>query len=360
MSRSVDTKYSTTPEDKVFGIDPFQAIASTTLNNIVSKSGGFGDGIKNLMGAAGGVATNAAFISFVSTGKLDKKYILDKLGSTLKMDTSFLANTPIANAGKLLQQAGLVDERTANLLTGKDSSMSLIDVYKTVHDGYRVTKQNIDNIGNNIQNNFKAIINHEMFDSYSSFVKNLESLNPAIYNTLNTLGIGEEFLIMRDIVMTSANLGVGYLIEDLLKDIKDEKIKHAVIASTLPELANSFNMDLVVNALDILGGAEVKSIYPNITKDVMANFVENSEDLGLPLTERAAKLETLLARIDINWMYLDKTNIIDMSLFTGMSRTSKELLIYSTNIDVQNFTVLNDCVRNDDYNIVAKRYYKHF
>ncbi len=350
MAKSVETKFSITPEEQIFGVDPFKAVSNTTLNNIVSKSGSFGGGVANLLGTAGGVAATAGIVNFVASGKLDKDYIVNKLGSTLKIDTTFISKTPIANAGKLLQSVGLIDDKTANLLSGKDSSMSLIDIYTTVHNGYKTTINNVD-----------KLIKDDMFDSFTNFTNALISLNPNVANLMSTIGLGEELALLTDIVKQTVALEIPGLIDSIIKDIKDEKTQKAVLAKTLPNAVQGSNLDLINIALDNLGVNTVKGMYPTIIGDILRNYKDSADTSKLPLSEHEVKLFELLNRIDKNWYQIQRNGVwvMNLDVFRGISEASKQILYHSTNDNIRSVAMIGHLYKPEQPLVIAKKYYPY-
>lgn len=364
MAKSVATKFSTTPEEEIFGVDPFAAMANTTLNTIVGKSGSFGNGISNLMGAAGNIATAAGIVSFVSTGKLDKDYIVDKLGSTLKIDTTFLAKTPIANAGKLLQSMGLVDEKTANLLTGKDSSMSLVDIYTTAHNGYKTTVKNVKKVGDGFEQmgkDFEKYIKDDLFDSFSSFTNALNSINPEIANFVNTIGMGEELALLRDVVNQSVALEIPGLVDSIIRDIKDEDVQKAVLVQALPNAVDNGNLELMAVTLDLVSADTITGIYPEIVNDILKGYKDSTETINLTLAEKGDVLFGILDKIDPKWLYTVRngTEVYNLDVFKTMSDSAKKITIHSNRDDVRTLAMIGHHFKPEAPLVVAKRYYPY-
>ncbi len=350
MAKSVETKFSTTPEEQIFGVDPFKAVSNTTLNNIVSKSGSFGGGITNLLGTAGDVAATAGIVSFVTSGKLDKDYIVNKLGSTLKIDTSFIAKTPIANAGKLLQSVGLIDDKTAHLLSGKDSSMSLVDIYTTVHNGYKTTVKAVD-----------KLIKDDMFDSFTNFTNALTSLNPNVASLINTIGLGEELALLTDIVKQTVALQIPGLVDDIIKDIKDEKTQKAVLAKTFPNAVAGSNLDLINITLDTLGTNTVKGMYPNLISDILKNYKDPIDTAKKPLAEREDALLGLLNKIDEHWnkRYVNGVWLVNLDVFKGLSEAAKMIFHHSQNVEIRSVAMIGNFFKPEKPLVIAKKYYPY-
>ena len=363
-SKSVETKFGTTPEEQIFGIDPFKAVSNTTLNNIVSKSDSFGGGIANLLGAAGDVASTAGVVSFITTGKLDKDYIVNKLGSTLKIDTTFLAKTPIANAGKLLKTMGLVDEKTANLLTGKDSSMSLVDIYTTAHNGYKTTVQNVKKVGDGFESmgkDFEKFIKDDMFDSFSNFANVISSLDPNIANLVNTMGLGEELAMLKSVVSQAVALEIPGLIDLIVKDVKDTNTQKAVLAQTLPDAIKVSNLELLELTIDMLGGDTLLGMYPTVIGDVLAGYKDSADTVELTLVEREAELLKILNSINKEWAYTYRNDIktINLDVFKSLSEASKLILFSSTNVELRSAAMIGSSFKQESPMTLAKRYYPY-
>ena len=364
MARSVETKYATTPEQEIFGVDPFAVVSNNTLNNIVNKSSSFGGGVVNLLGTAGDVAATAGIIGFLNTGKLDKNYIVDKLGSTLKVDTSFLAKTPIANAGKLLQSMGLVDEKTANLLTGKDSSMSLVDIYTTVHNGYKATVKNIKQVGDGFEQmgkDFEKYIKDDLFDSFSSFTNANSALNPEIANMINTMGLGEELALLRNIVDQTVALEIPGLIDLIIKDIKDEKIQKAVLVQSIPNAVGTGNLELVLLALDIVSPNTIMGAYPTIIRDVLSSYKESADTINLDMSDRTDKLFEILHKLDPKWAYVQREGqwVINLDIFRSMSTAAKSIMYACPEDDVRTASLVGHLFKPEPPLVAAKKYYKY-
>lgn len=364
MAKSVETKFATTPEEKVFGVDPFKTVSNTTLNNIVSKSDSFGGGLANLLGVASDVATTAGIVSFVTTGKLDKNYIVDKLGSTLKIDTTFLAKTPIANAGKLLQSMGLVDAKTANLLTGKDSSMSLVDIYTTAHNGYKTTVKNVKQVGDGFEEmgkDLEKFIKDDMFDSFTNFTAALGSINPEIANLVNTMGLGEELALLTNIVNQATALEIPGLIDLIVKDVKDEGTQKAVLAQTLPDAIEVCNTELLDVTIDILGADVVRGMYPTIVSDVLKGYKDSADTTLLPLSEKSVELFKILEKVDPNWAYTDVggAQVVNLDVFKNISDASKQILFACDNEVYRSAAMIGGYFKPDDPLVIAKKYYPY-
>ncbi len=363
-SKSVETKFATTPEEQIFGIDPYKAVSNTTLNNIVSKSNSFGGDIANLLGTIGDVASTAGVVSFITTGKLDKDYIVNKLGSTLKIDTSFIAKTPIANAGKLLQTMGLVDEKTANLLMGKDSSMSLVDIYTTAHNGYKTTVKNVKKVGDGFEqmgDDFEKFIKDDMFDSFSSFANVITSLDPNIANLIGTMGLSEELAILKNVVKQATTLEIPGLIDLIIKDVKDPKTQKAVLVQTLPDAVNASNTELLDSALDLLGGDMILGMYPTVVTDILMSYKDSSDTNMLPLNERATELFKLLERINKDWLYTyrDDVKVVNIDNFKSLSSAAKDILYACDNVTIRSAAMIGGYFKPEAPLIVAKKYYPY-
>lgn len=350
MARSIDTKYATTPEEQVFGIDPFQAVANSTLNNIVSKDKSFGSSLTNLLGVAGDVATTAGIVSMVTTGKLDKDYIINKLGNTLKIDTSFLSNTQISNAGQLLKSVGLIDDSTANLLSGKDSSMSLIDIYTNVHNGYKTTVNNVD-----------KILDNDVFDSFSNFTNALAAINPTAASMISTMGLSEELGLLNNIVSQTISLNIPGIIDTIINDITDDRTQKKVLASSIPDALVAGNVELIEIALDKLGSNSVLSMYPNIVKLLLANYKGYDSDINQSDTVKANKLLTLLNKISSNWYKYNRNGIwiIDLDVFSEANVLVRTILTSDMSTEYASAISLADQFKKNDVMTIAKKYYPH-
>lgn len=364
MAKSVDTKFATTPEEQIFGIDPYKAVSNTTLNNIVSKSNSFGGDVLNLMGTVGDVASTAGVVSFITTGKLDKDYIVNKLGSTLKIDTSFIAKTPIANAGKLLKTMGLVDEKTANLLMGKDSSMSLVDIYTTAHNGYKTTVQNVKKVGDGFESmgkDFEKFIKDDMFDSFSNFTNVITSLDPNIANLVSTMGLGEELAMLKSVVKQATALEIPGLIDMIVKDVKDPATQKAVLAQTLPDAISASNIELLDTALELLGGDIVLGMYPTVITDVLAGYKDSSDTMALPLEDRAIELFKLLERINKDWLYVYRNDVktINIDNFKNLSTAAKDILYACDDINIRSAAMIGGYFKPEAPLVLAKKYYPY-
>lgn len=364
MAKSVETKFATTPEEQIFGVDPFKAMSNTTLNNIVGKSNSFGGGIANLLGAAGDVAATAGIVNFITTGKLDKNYIVDKLGSTLKIDTTFLAKTPIANAGKLLQSMGLVDAKTANLLTGKDSSMSLVDIYTTAHNGYKTTIKNVKQVGDGFENmgkDFEKFIKDDMFDNFTNFTAALNSVNPQVANFVNTLGLGEELALLRSVVNQATALEIPGLIDLIIDDVKDEGTQKAVLAQVLPDAVELCNTELLDVTIDILGAEVVRGMYPTIVSDILKGYKDSADTTLLSISEKGVELFKILEKVDPEWAYTyrSETKIVNLDIFKNMSEASKQILFACDNEVYRSAAMIGGYFKPDEPLVIAKKYYPY-
>lgn len=364
MAKSVDTKYSTTPEEKIFGVDPFQAMSNTTLNSIVSKKNSFGVDVSHLLGHATNISLLAGAVSVIQTGKLDKKYIMDKLGSTLKLDTSFLANTKIASAGKLLQSMGLVDDKTANLLSGKDSSMSLVDIYTTAHNGYKTTVKNVKKVGDGFEQMGKDLekyVKDDLFDSFSNFTKAIGAINPEIANLVGAMGLGEELAMLRDVVQQTVALEIPGLVDLIINDIKDEKTQKVVLAQSIPMALDSSNVEVLTLALDIVGADTIRGMYPDIVSDILKGYRESADDVGMAIETTATNLFELLDKVDPKWAYtsMNGTWALNLDVFRDMSPAAKRVIINSDNVEYRSVAMIGGLYKPEKPLVIAKKYYPY-
>lgn len=362
MAKSLDTKYQTVPTEAVFSVDPFKAMSNTTLNAIYgggSESGGIGKGLGNLIGATGGTAINSALMEFVNTGKVSKEQVLGKLKDTLKIDTGFLTNSPIAKAGDYLKNMGLIDDKTANFLSGKDSSMSITDVIKNTKNTYNMVKSN----GEKVVDGFKQIGNDIKdaftYDSVSDFLNTLNSVMPGIAEGLQLQGMGEEIFLISDIVKTAVHLNVGPLIDSLVDEIKDDKVKKAVIVSNISSGVYSSNVDFLNKALEILGPGAVKAASPTIVSDLLSSYKPTNKDL--PLQEQTNELLNLLSRIDNNWDKINRDGelVYNIDAFNKVSPYVRSLFLVSDNIYYKSLAMTANkypIVKPMD---IAKKYYPY-
>lgn len=261
------------------------------------------------------IKTIADFATKVS--KLDKKTVLANLSTNLGINKESLNNLKGNLLTNLLSASGYIDQpsEVANALLGVPGSLS---AEQLVLNQYPQLKIIVDNV-----EHFRKGGDFDEVGAATTILKNVLG-NQEVIEMLN---LGTTVNALNAVTGILAEYRIPEITTLVLSKLRSEKEKKEYLSGGVPNAVKSSDLHFIQMAIDELGVARVKSLYPNIVEELLSNYIHPFEEDVVTVTN-LNKFYGILNLFDSNWDKYNRNGVLvkNYGVFEKISKDALELL----------------------------------
>lgn len=318
-----ETSFTSGPDNKAATVDVYKDPPKRPTN---ATPGIAPDGIKTFGGLKLGGAPVSELLKevakgYASNGSIDLDGALERASGITGVTKGAMRSRGGEVTNEILKAFGFYNSDLGKNLDTITKQAGGDSFEKFVMGG----RHNVDVLTGDVKSTLKSFKDIDGLQKLSDFIGSISGDNEfiKIFNLSDSLAV---FQALNKVAVEFSLPGVmDKLIEKL--DAEDQR---AVVVGSSRDIYAISDMDYIETMLGHASGEELLGSNPTLLKDILANFRSTSK-YPLPDKATAEKLDSLLKRIRVKWMYSyiegQALDVFDLDIFRTASPFARECFL---------------------------------